>query len=129
MTRGVLTALLFGGLLAAMPASACPDADSDGICDVDDNCPFYATLDVADTNGDGIGDACQCGDANNDGSINLLDVFWVQDIIFAVVPYNDLADTNNDGLANLDDIFGVVDAVFQVAGPICNRYPVHPSFP
>jgi hypothetical protein len=36
----------------------CPDADEDGICDSDDNCPTVFNPDQADTDGDGIGDAC-----------------------------------------------------------------------
>ncbi|MBN1512970.1 MAG: thrombospondin type 3 repeat-containing protein [Phycisphaerae bacterium] len=36
----------------------CPDADEDGFCDSDDNCPTVFNPDQADTDGDGIGDAC-----------------------------------------------------------------------
>ena len=35
-----------------------PDSDGDGVADVDDNCPSTPNADQADTNGDGIGDAC-----------------------------------------------------------------------
>lgn len=34
------------------------DADADGICDNNDNCPFDANTDQQDANDDGIGDAC-----------------------------------------------------------------------
>jgi hypothetical protein len=34
------------------------DSDGDGVCDYDDNCPLVMNPDQADTNGDGIGDAC-----------------------------------------------------------------------
>ncbi|MCB9851671.1 MAG: thrombospondin type 3 repeat-containing protein [Phycisphaerales bacterium] len=35
-----------------------PDADGDGIANDDDNCPMDANPDQADSNGDGVGDAC-----------------------------------------------------------------------
>ena len=39
-------------------ASAIPDLDHDGLSDADDNCPFDANPDQADSNGDMIGDVC-----------------------------------------------------------------------
>ncbi len=36
----------------------CDDADSDGACDFQDNCPADANADQADSDGDGIGDVC-----------------------------------------------------------------------
>src|SRR5207245_948573 len=35
-----------------------PDADNDGVPNAVDNCPFVANADQADSNGNGIGDAC-----------------------------------------------------------------------
>ena len=37
---------------------ACVDNDADGVCDDLDNCPLVANPDQKDTDGDGIGDAC-----------------------------------------------------------------------
>jgi len=38
--------------------SGCPDADLDGICDADDNCPAIANAGQEDSDSDGVGDAC-----------------------------------------------------------------------
>jgi len=46
-----------------------PDVDLDGVPDVDDNCPQDSNPDQADTDGNGVGDACdqQAPDADGDG--------------------------------------------------------------
>ena len=65
---------LFGwGKLVAPTIGASPDSDGDGIPDASDVCPFSITLSQADTNGDGIGDGCQCGDLSRDGAIDATD--------------------------------------------------------
>ncbi len=57
-------------------ACACDDADSDGICDDDDNCPDTPNPAQEDVDNDGVGDACDpCpndpgGDADGDGICN-----------------------------------------------------------
>jgi hypothetical protein len=46
----------------------CPDDDEDGICDPVDNCPNEPNPDQTDTDGDGVGDACDpCTDTDGDG--------------------------------------------------------------
>ena len=56
------------------------DTDGDGVPDLIDNCPFTPNPDQTDSGGvgtgsppDGIGDACQCGDVNNDGIVDGID--------------------------------------------------------
>jgi tripartite motif-containing protein 71 len=56
------------------------DDDADGRRDSLDNCPFVANSDQADTAGvgsatpDGVGNACQCGDVNDDNQVTNADL-------------------------------------------------------
>lgn len=54
--------------LSAYGGCSCPDADSDGICDANDNCPSTANPLQENADGDARGDACDnCPNAVNDG--------------------------------------------------------------
>ncbi len=66
------------GKLVAPFVPAGPDADADGVPDAFDDCPFAADPAQVDSNADGIGDACQCGDVSGDGFVSAVDADLVQ---------------------------------------------------
>ncbi len=63
------------GLACTASREGClPDADSDAIADVEDNCPGQANITQLDLDGDSIGDACDpepaCADGHVDGVLS-----------------------------------------------------------
>ena len=71
------------------------DNDSDGISDEIDNCPMVANANQTDSDGDGLGDACD-SDLDGDGVDNQNDALPNNG--------NETIDTDNDGLGdNTDD--------------------------
>ncbi|XP_033326068.2 cartilage oligomeric matrix protein [Megalopta genalis] len=75
-----------------------PDADNDGIPNVNDNCPLYANPSQKDTDNDGIGDTCD-NDIDDDGVPNTVDN----------CPYND-----NKGQEDADE---------DMIGDVCDNCP------
>ena len=88
------------------------DSDEDGVADFEDNCIYTPNPDQLDTNGDGIGDACQCGDVNEDGAITGIDIGGMSLCANGVVPCDStIADADGDGVTTALDIAGVVAVV------------------
>ena len=82
------------------------DSDNDGVYDAVDNCPVTPNADQSDTGGidttvaDGIGDACQCGDVNGDGTVTNTDANLIRLSQFGwTLPAYDssFCDVNGDG--------------------------------
>ena len=82
------------------------DSDEDGVCDggeTPDNCPFTSNEDQADTNGNGRGDACECGDFDGNGSVNTSDARLIQRCAVGNFECVALADVTCDGDVNSSD--------------------------
>ncbi len=81
------------------------DKDNDGMPDLVDNCPSIPNENQLDTNGDDIGDACQCGDMNGDGVITNSDAILIKRYLLNLSsPFNAaLCDVNGDGLCTNTD--------------------------
>jgi len=105
------------GLAGIVVLRGGPDTDGDGIPDSWDNCPYTVNPDQKDSGGinttvpDGIGDACQCGDVNNDGIVTIADKTILSRSLAGLGPYGSVVampgfskcDVSGDGLCNLGD--------------------------
>ena len=94
------------------------DTDGDGVPDLIDNCPYTYNPDQKDSGGvgtatpDGIGDACQCGDVNDDGIVSTADSTILTRSLVGLSPYLTAGampgaakcDLNGDGLCTTADL-------------------------
>jgi hypothetical protein len=100
------------------------DADADGTCDDQDLCPFYphGRVPHRDSDGNGIGNECECGDQNLNATVSVADLVAINLAIFNPKLATPLCDTNNDALCNVSDIVG---AMLKIKGgkAYCSRYP------
>ena len=121
---GIFNPAIVNGVIQVGPV--CADADQDGVCDADDNCPAVANANQEDADADNVGDACDnCpadanadqADADNDGIGDACEpvedadgdgVPDAEDNCPAVANRNQ-ADADGDGIGNAcdDDYNGV----------------------
>ncbi|NNF59745.1 MAG: hypothetical protein HKN06_00300 [Gammaproteobacteria bacterium] len=98
---------------ASLTIAPVPDSDADGVTDSTDNCTLVANDDQRDTDGDGIGNACD-PDLNNDCTVDLLDLASFR-TVFLTGDAN--ADLNGDGTVDLFDLARVRQLFLQPPGP------------
>ncbi len=115
-----------------------PDLDCDGVADGVDLCPSYSEIDqLSDTNGNGRGNECECGDATRDGLVNIGDILLINSFVFVdpgagttaegnIRLSAPLADANFDDVADILDLLAVNADIFSAGGltTTCGRSPV-----
>ena len=115
------------GVDAVMAVHCRCDSDDDSIDDIFDNCPDTYNPDQADTDGDGVGDACCCidrGNADGDDGINVADLIYLVDFLFfggSTPPCPEEGDVDADVGINVADLTYLVDFLFfdGPAPPAC----------
>jgi hypothetical protein len=109
-------------LRARCQPEALADLDLDGVADVLDNCPYFANPQQTDTNANGIGNLCECGDQNGDGRVDSADLVAINLAIFAPSLATPLCDANGDNRCDVRDIFATNAKIFGGRAH-CDRYP------
>ena len=122
-------------LITVTGGPACADADSDGVCDANDNCPNDFNNRQENEDGDEFGDVCDpclgdntnmCGPACVPGDVNVSGAITSADIIYLVghvfkggpapLPVPESGDVNCTGTITSADIIFLVNHVFR-GGP------------
>ncbi len=98
------------------------DTDGDGVYDEIDNCTLVANHDGRDTDGDGIGNACDADIAPpvNDCNVNFADLGEMKRTFFSVPVddhWSESADLNGDRSVNFSDLAIMKSGFFSPPGP------------
>jgi hypothetical protein len=109
-------------LRASCHASGALDRDGDGIADAADNCASWPNAGQSDSDANGIGDDCECGDENADGTVDSADLVAIRRSTFTPALASPLCDTNADALCDVRDMIAA-NAKIYGAQAYCSRYP------
>lgn len=104
------------------------DLDCDGLENDVDLCPYFNSQDQTDTDGNGIGDVCECSDQSGDGRVTVADIVEINRAIFTPSLVTPLCDGDHDRKCTVADI---VRANVKIYGgtSYCRRYPAPPPEP
>ena len=95
------------------------------LLDCDDSCPNVRNVSQRDTDGNGVGDACQCGDVNCDGMTNVADALKIaRGQLFSSDPDFGKCDVNGDALCNVADALAIARGEISSAheAQLCPAY-------
>jgi Zn-dependent metalloprotease len=82
------------------------DADGDGLGEPGDRCPDFPSADNGDVDGNGRGNACECGDQTGDGRVDVSDIVGIAVRIFQPPPLPPLCGPGVAGACSLCDADG-----------------------
>ena len=128
MDAGVPTAIPDSGQVTEPP---CPDTDTDGICNDEDNCPAVYNLDQTDTDDDGVGNLCDnCPGTNNPDQADA-DGDSIGDLCDLCAGFNDAVDADSDGRPDRSDCDNCIgqsnsdqaDSDDDGVGDVCDNCP------
>ena len=113
-----------GVALVDYPIRQDRDMDGDGTVDDLDLCPWWAGASALDSDADGRGNACECGDQNSDGRNTVADLVAINTAIFNPGAVTWRCDANGDGLCSVSDIIAANAEIFSPSNTsTCVRQP------
>jgi hypothetical protein len=112
----------FWPIAAMVDCSDPDDLDCDGLANPGDLCPYFNSQDQTDTDGNGIGDVCECSDQNGDGSVTVADIVAINAAIFNPPLVTPLCDGSGDRRCTVADIVSANNKIFG-GESFCRRYP------
>jgi len=117
--------------ISPSPPPACTDRDRDGISDARDNCLLIGNPDQADSNGDGVGDACAMafrrGDSNGDDAVDISDPLATLGHLFLGKP--EWLDCPEAADVDESHVLDVSDAIALLGFLFIGSAPPRPPFP
>lgn len=98
------------------------DLDCDALANDVDLCPYFNSQDQTDSDGNGIGDVCECSDQSGDGLVTVTDIVEINSAIFTPSRVTPLCDGDGDRQCTVADIVRANKKIFG-GESFCRRYP------